>query len=75
MKRFERVMEKVFGNSSKLKTPVSLVSTRKSKSSEDHLYRPYQIVIDSFYWGEHVGVAFLDVEEAFDNISHNGFRT
>ena len=30
--------------------------------------------MESFSWGEHVIAAFLDVEKAFDNVWHNGFR-
>ena len=30
--------------------------------------------MESFNWGEHVIVAFLDVEKAFDNVWHNGLR-
>ena len=30
--------------------------------------------MESLNWGEHVIAAFLDVEKAFDNVWHNGFR-
>ena len=30
--------------------------------------------MESFNRGEHVVAAFLDVEKAFDNVGHNGFR-
>ena len=31
--------------------------------------------MESFNWGEHVVAAFLDVEEAFDNVWYNGLRS
>ena len=45
---------------------------RKSKSTNDHLFRLSQTIMESFNRGEHVIVAFLDVEKAFDNVWHNG---
>ena len=47
---------------------------RKSKSTNDHLFRLSQTIIESFNQGEHVIAAFLDVEKAFDNVWHNGLR-
>ena len=47
---------------------------RKSKSTNDHLFRLSQIIMESFNRGEHVIAAFLDVEKAFDNVWHNGLR-
>ena len=47
---------------------------RKSKSTNDHLFRLSQTIMESFNWGEHVIAAFLDVEKAFDNVWHNGLR-
>ena len=47
---------------------------RKSKSTNDHLFRLSQIIMESFNWSEHVIVVFLDVEKAFDNVWHNGLR-
>ena len=47
---------------------------RKSKSTDDHLFRLSQSIMESFNRGEHVVVAFLDVKKAFDNVWHNGFR-
>ena len=41
---------------------------RKSKSTNDHLFRLSQTMMESFNRGEHVIAAFLDVEKAFDNI-------
>ena len=47
---------------------------RKAKSTDDHLFRPSQSIIESFNRGEHVVAAFLDVEKAFDNVWQNGLR-
>ena len=47
---------------------------RKSKSTNDHLFRLSQTIVESFNQGEHVIAAFLDVEKAFDNVWHNGLR-
>ena len=46
---------------------------RKAKSTDDHLFRLSQSIMESFNRGEHVVAAFLDVEKAFDNW-HNGLR-
>ena len=45
---------------------------RKAKSTNDHLFRLSQSIMESFNRGEHVVAAFLDVEKAFDNVWHNG---
>ena len=45
---------------------------RKAKSTDDHLFRLSQSIMESFNRGEHVVAAFLDVEKAFDNVWHNG---
>ena len=47
---------------------------RKAKSTDDHLMRLFQSIMESFNRGEHVVTAFLDVEKAFDNVWHNGLR-
>ena len=47
---------------------------RKSKSTNDHLFRLSQTIMESFNRGEHVIAAFLDVEKAFDNVWQNGPR-
>ena len=47
---------------------------RKAKSADDHLFILSQSIMKSFNKGEHVVAAFLDVEKAFDNVWHNGFR-
>ena len=45
---------------------------RQTKSTDDHLFRLSQSVMESFNRGEHVVPAFLDIEKAFDNVWHNG---
>ena len=47
---------------------------RQAKSSDDHLFRLSQSVMESFNRREHVVAAFLEVEKAFDNVWHNGLR-
>ena len=47
---------------------------RKATSTDDHLFRLSQSIMESFNRGEHVVAAFLDVEKAFDNVWHNGLR-
>ena len=47
---------------------------RQNKSTNDHLFRLSQSVMESFKRGEHVVAAFLDVEKAFNNVWHNGLR-
>ena len=44
---------------------------RQAKSTDDHLFRLSQSVMESFNRREHVVAAFLDVEKAFDNVWHN----
>ena len=65
MKLFERVIEKRLrkhleddGFFSKYQS-----GFRKSKSTNDHLFRLYQTILESFNPGEHVPAAFLDVEK------------
>ena len=74
MKHFERVIEKRLrkhiednGFFSKYQS-----GFRKSKSTNDHLFRLSQTIMESFNRGENVIAAFLDVEKAFDNVCHNG---
>ena len=76
MKLFERVIEKRLrkylednGFFSKYQS-----GFRKSKTTNDHLFRLSQTIMESFNRGEHVIAAFLDVEKAFDNVWHNGLR-
>ena len=47
---------------------------RRAKSTDDHLFRLSQSIMEIFNRGEHVVAAFLDVEKAFDNVWHNGLR-
>ena len=47
---------------------------RRTKSTDDHLFRLSQSIMEIFNRGEHVVAAFLDVEKAFDNVWHNGLR-
>ena len=47
-------------------------SFRKSKSTNDHLFRLSQTIMESFDRGEHVKAAFIYVKKAFDNVLHNG---
>ena len=44
----------------------------QANSTDDHLFRLSQSVMESFNGREHVVAAFLDVEKAFDNVWHNG---
>ena len=48
---------------------------RRAKSTNDHLFRISQSIMESFNRREHVVAAFLEVEKAFDNVWHNGFRS
>ena len=47
---------------------------RKSKSTNDRLFRLSQTIMESFNRGEHVIATFPDVEKAFDNVWLNGLR-
>ena len=47
---------------------------RQAKSTDDHLFRLSQSVMESFNMREHIVAAFLDAGKAFDNVWHNGFR-
>ena len=47
---------------------------RQNKSTDDHLFWLSQSVMESFNREGYVVAAFLDVEEAFDNVWHNGLR-
>ena len=76
MKLFERVIEQ------RLRSHLEHVGFinkhqsgfRKAKSTDDHLFRLSQSIMESFNRGEHVVAAFLDVEKAFENVWHNGLR-
>ena len=47
---------------------------RKFKSTNHHLFRLSQTIMDSFNQGKHVIAVFLDVEKTFNNVWHNGLR-
>ena len=76
MKLFERVIEQ------RLRSHLENIGFlnkhqsgfRRAKSTDDHLFRLSQSIIESFNRGEHVVAAFLDAEKAFDNAWHNGLR-
>ena len=76
MKLFEQVIEKRLrkhlednGFFSKYQS-----GFRKSKSTNDHLFRVFQTIMESFNRDKHVIAACLDVEKAFDNVWYNGMR-
>ena len=76
MKLFERVIEQRLGSHIE---HIGLITKhqsgfRNAKSTDDHLFRLSQPIMESFNRGEHVVAAFLDVEKAFDNVWHNGLR-
>ena len=76
MKLFERVLEQ------RLRSHLEGIGFinkhqsgfRRAKSTDDHLFRLSQSIMESFNRGEHVVAAFLDVEKAFDNVWHYGLR-
>ena len=47
---------------------------RKATSTDDHLFRLSQSIMESFNREEHVVAALLDVQKPFDNVWHNGPR-
>ena len=47
---------------------------RQNKSTDGHLFRLSQSVMENFNRGEHVVAAFLDMEKALNNVWHNGLR-
>ena len=76
MKLFERVIEQ------RLRSHLEHIGFinkhqsgfRQAKSTDYHLFRLSQSIMESFNRGEHVVAAFLDVEKAFDNVWHNRLR-
>ena len=76
MKLFERVIEQ------RLRSHLEHIGFinkhqsgfRRAKSTDDHLFRLSQSIMESFNRGEHVVATFLDVGKAFDNVWHNGLR-
>ena len=47
---------------------------RQAKSTDDHLFRLSQSVMEGINRREHVVAAFLDIEKAFNNVWQNGLR-
>ena len=47
---------------------------RRAKSTDDHLSRLSQSIMESFNRGEHVVAAFPDIEKTFDNDWNNRLR-
>ena len=76
IKLFERVIEKRLRKHLEDNSFFSKYQSgfRKSKSTNNHLFHLSQTIMESFNQGEHVIVAFLDVEKAFNNVWHNGLR-
>ena len=76
MKLFERVIEQ------RLRSHLEQIGFinkhqsgfRRAKSTDDHLFRLSQSIMETFNRGEHAVTAFLDVVKAFDNVWHNGLR-
>ena len=76
MKLFERVTEQRLHSHLE---DIGFINTyqsgfRQNKSTDDHLFRLSQSVMESFNRRKHVVAAFLDVEKAFYNVWHNGLR-
>ena len=74
MKLFERVIEQRLRSYLEDIGFINKSGFRQAKSTDDHLFRLSQSVMESFNRREHVVAAFLDVEKAFDNVWHNGLR-
>ena len=76
MKLFERVIEQ------RLRSHLEHIGFinkhqsgfKKAKSTDDHLFRLSQSIMESYNRGEHVVATFLDVEKAFDKVWQNGLR-
>ena len=76
MKLFERVIEQRLRSHLENKGFLTKHQSgfRRTTSTDDHLFRLSQSIMESFNRGEHVVAAFLEVEKAFDNVWHNGPR-
>ena len=72
MKLFERVIGKHLEDNGFFSKYQS--GFRKSKSTNHHLFRLSQTIMESFNRGEHVIAAFLDVKKAFNNVWYGGLR-
>ena len=70
MKLFERVIEQRLRSHLENKGFLNKDPSgfRRAKSTNDHLFRLPQSIMESFNRGEHVVAALLDVEKAFDNV-------
>ena len=76
MKLFERVIEQSLRP---LLEQIGFINKhqsgfRRAKSTDDHLFRLSQSIMESFNRGEHVVATFLGAKKAFDNVWHNGLR-
>ena len=47
---------------------------RRATSTDHHLFRLSQSIMEGFNRGKPVVAAFLDIKKAFDNVWHNGLR-
>ena len=76
MKLFERVIEQRLCSHPEQTGLINKhqPSFRRAESTNDHLYRLSQSIMESFNRGEHVVAAFLDVKKAFNNVWYNGLR-
>ena len=73
MKLFERVVGKCLRKHLENNGFFSK-SQSGSKSTNVHHFCLSQIIMECFNRGKHVTAAFLDVEKAYKNVWHNGFR-
>ena len=76
MKLFERVIEQRLCSHLEQKGLNNKHQSdfRRAKSTDDHLFRLSQSIMESFNRREHVVAVFLDIEKVFDNVLHNGIR-
>ena len=76
MKLFERIIEQRLRSHQEHIGFINKYQSgfRRAKSTDYHLFRLSQSIMENFNGGEHVIAAFLDVEKAFDNVWHNGLR-
>ena len=74
MKLFERVIERRLRSYLEDINFINKYQSgfKQNKSTDHHLFRLSQSVMESFNRGEHAVAAFLDVEKAFENVWHNG---
>ena len=47
---------------------------RRANSTENHLFKLFQSIMERFNREKHVVATFLDVGKAFDNVWHNGLK-